>query len=241
MREKIAIVTGAAGGIGLAVAHDLESKGYRVIGTDHVASSSSVFANFFTNDVCDEEAWDAIANYVEEEYGSLDGLVNIAGRNYYSLIELSDLDAWRNMFEVNVLGMVTSIKYCGRLMRRNPGSSIVNMSSISAQIGSVGYAAYCATKGAVDALTKSLALEFAPNVRVNAIAPGWIETNFTMEGLELSDDPVQYRNQVEKMHALDRVGTPSEVAMSISWLLSSEASFITGSIIVVDGGYLIKN
>lgn len=241
MKQKVAVVTGAAGGIGLAVAHDLYTKGYHVIGIDQVPSANPEFELFFTSDICDEEAWEAITNHVELEYGSLDALVNIAGRNYYSLIELSDLDSWRSMFDVNVLGMVTSIKHCGRLMRRNEGSAIVNMSSISAQIGSIGYAAYCATKGAVDSLTKSLALEFAPTVRVNAIAPGWVETNFTMEGLQMSDDPLRYRKQVEAMHALDRVGTSAEIAKSIGWLLSPEASFITGSIIVVDGGYLIKN
>jgi len=241
MKQKVAVVTGAAGGIGLAVALDLHGKGYHVLGVDRVASENTSFADFFMHDICDEESWSALAGQVEREYGSLDALVNIAGRNYYSPIESSDLNEWRSMFDVNVLGMVTSIKHCGHLLRKTENSSIVNMSSISAHIGSHGYAAYCATKGAVDSLTKSLALEFAPTVRVNAVAPGWIETNFTMEGLLLSEDPVEYRRQVEKMHALERVGSPAEIAKTISWLLSADASFVTGSVIVVDGGYLIKN
>jgi NAD(P)-dependent dehydrogenase (short-subunit alcohol dehydrogenase family) len=241
MKQKVAVVTGAAGGIGLAVALDLHGKGYHVLGVDRVASENTSFADFFIHDICDEESWSALAGQVEREYGSLDALVNIAGRNYYSPIESSDLNEWRSMFDVNVLGMVTSIKHCGHLLRKTENSSIVNMSSISAHIGSHGYAAYCATKGAVDSLTKSLALEFAPTVRVNAVAPGWIETNFTMEGLLLSEDPVEYRRQVEKMHALERVGSPAEIAKTISWLLSADASFVTGSVIVVDGGYLIKN
>jgi len=241
MKQKVAVVTGAAGGIGLAVALDLHGKGYHVLGVDRVASENTSFADFFIHDICDEESWSALAGQVEREYGSLDALVNIAGRNYHSPIESSDLNEWRSMFDVNVLGMVTSIKHCGHLLRKTENSSIVNMSSISAHIGSHGYAAYCATKGAVDSLTKSLALEFAPTVRVNAVAPGWIETNFTMEGLLLSEDPVEYRRQVEKMHALERVGSPAEIAKTISWLLSADASFVTGSVIVVDGGYLIKN
>lgn len=241
MKPKVALVTGAAGGIGLAVACELRIKGYEVIGVDHIASTNPAYVAFFTNDICDEDAWGAIADFIEVKYGSLHALVNIAGRNYYSLLELSDLDEWRNMFEVNVLGMVSAIKHCGRLMRRTSGSAVVNMSSISSQIGSIGYAAYCATKGAVESLTKSLSLEFAPNVRVNAIAPGWVETNFTLEGLLQSDDPVIYRKRVEEMHALNRVGTPEEIAKSIGWLLSSDASFVTGSVIVVDGGYMIKN
>ena len=241
MKQKVAVVTGAAGGIGLAVAIDLYGKGYHVLGVDRVASENTSFADFFTHDICDEESWSALAGHVEREYGTLDALVNIAGRNYHSPIESSDLNEWRSMFDVNVLGMVTSIKHCGHLLKKTENSSIVNMSSISAHIGSHGYAAYCATKGAVDSLTKSLALEFAPTVRVNAVAPGWIETNFTMKGLLLSEDPVEYRRQVEKMHALERVGSPTEIAKTISWLLSADASFVTGSVIVVDGGYLIKN
>ena len=105
----------------------------------------------------------------------------------------------------------------------------------------LGYAAYCSTKGAVDSMTKSLALELAPKIRVNAIAPGWIETPFTVEGLEKSEDPVAYRRDVEAMHALHRVGAPEEIAKSIYWMCSPESSFMTGSVVIVDGGYMIKN
>jgi NAD(P)-dependent dehydrogenase (short-subunit alcohol dehydrogenase family) len=126
------------------------------------------------------------------------------------------------------------------LLKKNNAASIVNMSSISGYIGSIGYAAYCTTKGAIDSLTKSLALELAPEIRVNAIAPGWIETPFTVEGLEKSADPVTYRKEVEAMHALNRVGTPDEIARSIFWMADG-ATFMTGSVVIVDGGYMIKN
>ncbi|MEY3710809.1 MAG: hypothetical protein RLZZ99_630, partial [Actinomycetota bacterium] len=176
-----------------------------------------------------------------DKFGHVDALVNIAGRNYLSLIESADLDQWRNMFEVNVIGMVTAIKHLKSLLDKADSPAIVNMSSISGYIGSVGYAAYCSTKGAIDSLTKSLALELAPKIRVNAIAPGWIETPFTVEGLEKSADPVAYRRDVEAMHALNRVGTPEEIAKSIFWMCSADASFMTGSVVIVDGGYMIKN
>ena len=137
--------------------------------------------------------------------------------------------------------MVIGIKHLSPLLKKIPNATIVNMSSISAHIGSVGYAAYVATKGAVDSLTKSLALELAPHIRVNAVAPGWIETPFTVEGLNLADDPVAYRKNVENMHALKRVGTAEEIANVIYFLTSKESSFVTGSILTADGGYLIKN
>jgi 3-oxoacyl-[acyl-carrier protein] reductase len=168
-------------------------------------------------------------------------LINIAGRNYFDTIDKAELDQWRDMFDVNVLGMVIAIKHLSPLLKKTPNATIVNMSSISAHIGSVGYAAYVATKGAVDSLTKSLALELAPHIRVNAVAPGWIETPFTVEGLNLADDPVAYRKNVENMHALKRVGTAEEIANVIYFLTSKESSFVTGSILTADGGYLIKN
>lgn len=145
------------------------------------------------------------------------------------------------MFDVNIIGMVAAIKHMTTFLKRAENAAIVNMSSISGYIGSHGYAAYCATKGAVDSLTKSLALELAPTVRVNAIAPGWIETPFTVAGLELADDPVAYRKNVEKMHALNRVGTPEEIAKTILFLASSQSSFMTGSVVICDGGYMVKN
>jgi NAD(P)-dependent dehydrogenase (short-subunit alcohol dehydrogenase family) len=104
-----------------------------------------------------------------------------------------------------------------------------------------GCVAYVATKGAVDSLTKALALELAPQIRVNAVAPGWIETPFTVAGLNLSADPIAYRKEAEGMHALNRVGLPDEIAKVIYFLATEESSFMTGSIVVADGGYLIKN
>jgi NAD(P)-dependent dehydrogenase (short-subunit alcohol dehydrogenase family) len=238
--KAIAVVTGAAGGMGIATAREFQSRGFAVIGVDQKPHSGNC-NHFFQGDICDEKLWMKVRDFIESEYGKLDTLINIAGRNYLSMIESADLDQWRNMFEVNVLGMVVSIKHLKKLLEKSEKPSIVNMSSISGYIGSVGYAAYCTTKGAVDSLTKSLALELAPKIRINAIAPGWIETPFTVEGLEKSEDPVKYRKDVESMHALMRVGTAEEVAKSIFWMSSPESSFMTGSVVVVDGGYMIKN
>jgi NAD(P)-dependent dehydrogenase (short-subunit alcohol dehydrogenase family) len=237
----VAVVTGALGGIGASTCEVLAAKGYQVIGVDRQEGPTASITRLFVGDVCDEVLWKRVHDYVGETYGHLDALINIAGRNYFSLIEQADLIEWRSMMDINVLGMVTPIKHLVDLLRNAHQPAIVNMSSISGQIGSVGYSAYVTTKGAVDSLTKSLALELGPKVRINAVCPGWIETPFTADGLRLAADPVAYRREVEAMHALGRVGTPLEIAETICWLASPTASFMTGSIVVVDGGYLIKN
>lgn len=238
---SVAVVTGALGGMGGVTCDLLASKGYVVVGVDRRDGLRASIADLFVGDVCDETLWATVRDHVSETYGHLDALINIAGRNYFSLIGDADLDEWRSMMDVNVLGMVAPIKYLVGLLRNGRSPAIVNMSSISGQIGSVGYSAYVTTKGAVDSLTKSLALELGPQIRINAVCPGWIETPFTTDGLSLASDPVAYRQEVEAMHALGRVGTPLEVAEAIVWMASRAASFMTGSMVVVDGGYLIKN
>jgi dihydroanticapsin dehydrogenase len=233
------VVTGSAGGMGAAVVHLFRSKGFTIIGLDLKPSPSVDYS--FVGDVHDESSWEEISQSIRSNNLEVSSLINIAGRNYFDKIEDARLDQWRDMFDVNVLGMVIGIKHMAPFLKKTKNASIVNMSSISAHIGSVGYAAYVATKGAVDSLTKSLALELAPNIRVNAVAPGWIETPFTVEGLNLAEDPEAYRKSVEAMHALKRVGTAEEIAAVIYFLTSEASSFMTGSIITADGGYLIKN
>jgi len=239
--SKVVLVVGSSGGIGNATVREFRKHEFKVVGVDQKVSKLDLPDIFIQGEVTDENLWIEVASSIKKEFGQLDVLVNLAGRNYYSLIDESDINQWRNMLDVNVLGMVLAIKNLVPLLKVSNDPAIINMSSISGYIGSVGYAAYCTSKGAVDSLTKSLALELAPKIRVNAIAPGWIETPFTVEGLEKSEDPVKYRKDVETMHALNRVGMPEEIAKSIFWMSSPESSFMTGSVVVVDGGYMIKN
>ena len=236
---KTVVITGAAGGMGSATATLFKSKGYQVLGTDREDITGVDFQ--VVGDVADEVTWKKISTVIEQEGLEVVSLINIAGRNYFDLITEAKKGEWLNMFEVNVVAMVMGIKHMTPFLRKAKAATIVNMSSISAQIGTSGYAAYVATKGAVDSLTKALALELAPQVRINAVAPGWIETPFTVAGLNLTPDPVAHRKKAEQMHALNRVGTPEEIAKVIYFLASEDSSFVTGSIVTADGGYLIKN
>jgi len=240
--KKIVVVSGASGGMGNATCKVLKKENYFVVGVDKAKSIKDPFTDyFFEGDITDENLWIKVKAYLKDEVGRCDALVNIAGINYLSEIDQADLDSWRHILNVNVVGMVGAIKHLTSMLKLQPNSAIVNMSSIAAHIGSIGYSAYTTSKGAIDSLTKALALELAPNIRINAVAPGWIETPFTVEGLEKSDNPVAYRKEVEAKHALGRVGTPEEIANVISWLLSDKASFITGTTVTADGGYLINN
>ena len=236
---KTVVITGAAGGMGSATAELFKSKGFKVLGTDRTANTKVDY--FVEGDVADEKTWQKILEVIDKNQLEVVSLINIAGRNYFDLITEAKKSEWLNMFEVNVVAMVLGIKHLTPHLRKRANATVVNMSSISAQIGTTGYAAYVASKGAVDSLTKALALELAPEIRVNAVAPGWIETPFTVAGLNLSQDPVAYRKEVEQMHALNRVGTADEIANVIYFLASKESAFLTGSIVVADGGYLIKN
>jgi len=236
---KTVIITGAAGGMGSATVDLFKSRGYTVLATDRVEIIGSDLQ--VVGDVSDEVTWQRVTKIIDREALEVSSLINIAGRNYFDLITEAKKSEWLNMFEVNVIAMILSIKHVLPYLRKSKHGSIVNMSSIAAQIGSSGYSAYTATKGAVDSVTKALALELAPEVRINAVAPGWIETPFTVAGLNLNTDPVAYRKAVENMHALNRVGTPEEIAKVIFFLASDESSFLTGSIVTADGGYLIKN
>ena len=236
---KTVVITGADGGMGSATATLFKSKGYQVLGTDREDITGVDFQ--VLGDVADEVTWQKISTVIEQNKLEISSLINIAGRNYFDLITEAKKGEWLNMFEINVVAMVMGIKHMTPFLRKAKAASIVNMSSISAQIGTSGYAAYVATKGAVDSLTKALALELAPAIRINAVAPGWIETPFTVAGLNLTPDPVAHRKKAEQMHALNRVGTPEEIAKVIYFLASEDSSFVTGSIVTADGGYLIKN
>jgi meso-butanediol dehydrogenase / (S,S)-butanediol dehydrogenase / diacetyl reductase len=239
MVMQAVVITGAAGGMGGATVELFKARGYIVIGTDREKSDNSDF--FVSGDVADEITWQKITALIESEKLSVCSLINIAGRNYFDLITEAKKSEWINMFEVNVVAMVLGIKHLTQYLRKNGNSSVVNMSSIAAQIGTTGYSAYVASKGAVDSLTKALALELAPEIRVNAVAPGWIETPFTVAGLNLSEDPAAFRKQAEQMHALNRIGLPEEISKVIFFLATTESSFVTGTTLVADGGYLIKN
>lgn len=240
----VALVTGSRGGLGSAIVTALLNDGYRVVGIDRSPTTNTIVKTDrhkeLVVDLTQEVEIREVVEHIDATWGGLDAVANVAGINYHAAIEDTDLERWLQVMAINVLGMVSIIKYATPLLRKSDRAAIVNMGSISAVIGSHGYSSYVASKAAVEGLTRSLALELAP-VRVTALAPGWVDTPFSDAGIALADDPEEARNAAGASHALGRIAHAYEIAEAARWLLSPAASFVTGSILVIDGGYLIKN
>src|SRR5215469_8590792 len=246
---KVALVTGAASGLGAASARRLAQEGAKVMLTDVAADAVRAVADQIadaggaavseTHDVANEDDWARVVSATVERFGRLDVLVNNAGVSggLQELMTL-ELEAWRRLMSVNLDGVFLGMRHAGPAMAGAGGGSIVNISSILGKVGMAGAAAYCASKGGVALLTKAAALEWAPlGIRVNSVHPGFIDTPMVSGALQAVENANQMRDLVISRHALGRMGVPREVADVVVFLASDESSFITGAELVVDGGY----
>jgi NAD(P)-dependent dehydrogenase (short-subunit alcohol dehydrogenase family) len=250
--DTIALVTGAAGGIGRAVCTALSEAGATVVATD-LAQEASVtgIAAYRQHDVSSVADWTRIAADLRQKYGRLDVLVNAAAICEVKSIEETTLQDWRRLLAVNLDSMLIGTQTMLPLLKasgktRKGGASIVNFSSVGGQRGAAFTAAYCTSKGAVKLFTKSAAIEFGVlkyNIRVNSVHPGGIHTPM-MHGIidryvELG--AVASREVAEAgvvaAHPIGRLGYPEEIGGGVVYLCSAEASFVTGSELVIDGGF----
>src|SRR3954451_17269741 len=241
---KVALVTGGAGGIGLAIARRFMSEGACVIIADiDAAAGERACADapglaFERLDVTQDEAWQAVMDGVVAGRGGLDVLVNNAGVIAVASIESITLETWRRVQSVNVDGTFLGCRHAVRVMKGR-GGVILNMSSVSGIVGGHNLVAYTAAKGAVRLLTKSVALHCARyeyGIRCNSIHPGFVETRMLEDIAAGGRDPEALREKLRTGVPLGRNAEPDEVAALVVYLASDEAAFVTGAEFVIDGG-----
>jgi 3-oxoacyl-[acyl-carrier protein] reductase len=241
LKGKNALVTGSTRGIGRAIAEALSGSGARVavVGRDLARAEESAAAignnaKGFAADVSDTAAITKLVGDVEGTFGSIDILVNNAGITRDNLVmRLKDED-WDAVIDANLRGAFAAIRAVSRGMMKRRAGRIVNVASIVGIIGNKGQANYAASKGGLIALTKSVAKELASrNILVNAVAPGFIETEMTAAMTP------EARTALGQQIPLERLGTVADVASAVTFLVSDHASYITGQVFVVDGGMVM--
>ncbi len=250
MSGKSAVVTGGALGIGRACALKLAEEGALVTVTDIDAGKGSLVvaeirsrggdAQFIEHDVADESQWVHVMQGVVERYKKLDVLVNNAGVALGKDVEHTTLAEWRSLMSINLDGVFLGTKHAIAAMKATGSGSIVNMSSIEGLIGDPNLAAYNASKGGVRLLTKSAALYCAKagyNIRVNSVHPGYIWTPMVENYLKSQGDVAAGRKMLDSMHPIGHVGEPDDIAFGVLYLASDESKFVTGTELVIDGGY----
>jgi 3(or 17)beta-hydroxysteroid dehydrogenase len=249
VQDKVALVTGGASGIGLAAATLLVDEGATVIIADRDATAAQAAAtavgrraSFHRLDVTSEPDWIMVTDAVVRDHKRLDILVNSAGVALLKDVEATTLDEWRALMAVNLDGTFLGCKHAVRVMKERGGAgggSIVNMSSVAGMIGAANLAAYCASKGGVRLLTKSVALHCARKgyaIRCNSVHPSFAETPMLDAMLASARNPEKLAANFATAAPLGRLAQPIEIARAILYLASDESAFTTGAELVVDGG-----
>ena len=244
LQGKTAVITGAAAGIGRATAALFVKEGARVIvadidlaGAQAACAELGVAASAFCCDVADSTRCKALIDAAEARFGKLDILVNNAGFGALGSVVTTDEAVLDRILAVNVKGVFMCSKYAVPLMAKHGGGVIVNTASNVASVGLKDRAAYVASKGAVAALTRSMALDHvADHIRVNCVAPGVTLSSYFDKMLREVDDPVAFRKALDGRQPMGRAGTPGEIAYAILYLACDESSFATGTMLTVDGG-----
>lgn len=250
--RRVALITGAARGIGAATAQTFLGGGYTVIAVDVLAEDAAALRSdgarqrYVRCDVADEAQVERLVRSIEAEYGRIDVLANIAGVVLVKPIDETSWGDYRRVVDVNLGGTFLLCKHVLPLMKRQGGGAIVNMGSVSGHVGQTEHALYGATKGAIIALCRALAWELAPyHIRVNSISPGSVDTPMLRGDVETESQRTglsfeQVKAQREREQALGRWADPAEIAAAIYFMAGDGASFITGTDLLVDSGWVAK-
>ncbi len=247
LRDKVAIVTGGARGMGAEEARLFAREGAKVViadildeegkQTEELIASDSGEATYIHHDVTSEASWQGLIGETVSRYGRLDILVNNAGLSSGSQGDPLDTDGWHRIMDVNATGVFLGTKHAVLQMQKNGGGSIVNISSIMGFVGGEGgHPAYHASKGAVRIFTKAMAVKYGPDgIRVNSVHPGFMPPMRTNQSVDSA-----MRDEQVRLTPLRRTGETIEVAYGVLFLASDEASFVTGTELVIDGGFIAR-
>lgn len=244
LNDKIAVVTGGGRGIGRGITEKLLETGARVLVAQRQPLDEILAANpqvaWVEVDLAEPDAPAVIAREVEKRFGGADVLVNNAGFMFERSLEEMEEDDWDRMMAVNLRAPVFLAKALLPLLRRH-GGSIVNIGSIEGLGANPWHAAYCASKAGVHGFTRAMAVDLGRDgIRCNAIAPGWINSDLSHAYIDAQPDPAQARAGLLKLHPVGRTGEPQDIGNVVVFLASEAAAFITGQVLVVDGGRTAK-
>jgi NAD(P)-dependent dehydrogenase (short-subunit alcohol dehydrogenase family) len=244
VQDRVAIVTGAAMGIGKGIATVLAREGAKVVVADVNAQDGARTADqigrsalFVRTDVSDEDQVKALIQRTVEHFGSLSILVNNAAIGVYTPVHETTLDAWERCLRVNLTGPFLCAKYALPNLKAAGGGAIVNIASVHAYQNVGGTAPYAASKGGLAALTRVMAIDYARDgIRVNAVCPGWVYTPLIERIFRESGDFEGMKKTVTRRQLLGRLGTPEDIGNAVLYLVSNDSSFVTGTSLFVDSG-----
>jgi len=251
LKGKVAVVTGGGSGIGHQTSKLFAEEGAFVVVADRNAEAAERVAAEIRQaggkaqaralDVTRASEVETVLNDTAKAQGKLDILINNAGYGFAGTVVNTTEEDWDALMAVNVKGVYLGCKYAIPIMERQGGGSIVNTASTVSRVGIVNRAAYVASKGAVGALTRAMALDHVgANIRINAVGPGTIESPYFDEIFRKSNDPVALRSQLEARQPMNRLGKPIEIARAMLYLASDDSSFCTGTTLYVDGGWTAR-
>jgi len=238
LKGKTAFVTGGSDGIGAAICERFAAEGAKVIAADiHPPGTTLKGVEFREYDVTSESIVTSTFTELEQQWKKLDILVNAAGIEIEKTIENTTLEEWNRIFAINVTGMFLTSRQALPLLRKSAGASVINFGSYDGYIADPGLAAYCATKGAVHALTRAMACDHGPEgIRVNAVCPGYVNTPMLQDFFGDSGDIETLKQAVRDVHPMRTYGEPADVANLVNWLASDEARYASGQLWILDGG-----
>jgi NAD(P)-dependent dehydrogenase (short-subunit alcohol dehydrogenase family) len=251
LQNKVALITGAGRGIGLAVARKFAMEGAAVViaeidpDTGRAAAEELITDGFralaVPTDITQEAQVENAVQQAIEQFGGLDILVNNAGKNfYYDATRMTEAE-WDAAMNIDLKGAWLCCKYAIPAMIKLGKGAIVNIASVHARVTYKGYFPYAAAKSAVVGMTRNLALDYGMNnIRVNAICPGWVRTDLVQSWFDMQADAQAAEAKVLSVQPLGRIGTPEEIANLVAFIASDEASFITGAELVIDGGMTVQ-